>query len=222
MTIEPKLDSVKYSFSSYIKQTQQGFIELTKSNFMRKLSLFYIGVGGITWVCLSYFAQPFALEFNYSERQMSLVFGFIYLITTLTLYLITKNNSFLSRTKAFIGFPLVMTASFLPVFLLKPITAPLAILGVQIAGSGRFAILDRYVNDEFESKNRSTAISTMNMLIEFLVMILIQASSFINSSRPISHVYISMGALTLILLLPLGFSLSRSHRKISRTNAAVL
>jgi hypothetical protein len=41
-------------------------------------------------------------------------------------------------------------------------------MGAQLAGSARFSILDKYVNKEFSSQNRATALSTLNMGVSLI------------------------------------------------------
>ena len=216
--VEPPIDSDKFSWANYVKQTKQGVKEITKSPYMRKLTAYYVLVGGITWSCLYYFAQPFALDYGYTDKQMSILFGFVYLFTTIILYVLTSIPNLLSRERIYIGFPVLMMLSFLPAYFIPKMFVPLLILGVQIAGSGRFAILDKYTNKEFEPKNRSTANSTINMMVEIFMILVVQAGGYIQDVYNTKIIYSTLGVVTLVFVMPFAFQLVQEHRAFERSN----
>ena len=211
-TVEPHIDSEKFSWANYVKQTKQGVKELTKSSYIRKLTIYYVLVDGITWSCLYYFAQPFALDFGYTDKQMSILFGIVYSLTTIILYAVTTIPNLLSRERVYLGFPIVMILSFLPAYFIPKMFAPLLILGVQIAGSGRFAILDKYTNKEFEPKNRSTANSTINMMIEIFMVLAVQAGGYIQGAYNTKIIYTGLGIMTLFFVTPFALQLIQEHK----------
>ena len=216
-TVEPHIDSEKFSWASYVRQTKQGVKEITKSAYIRKLSIYYVLVAGITWSCLYYFAQPFALDFGYSEKQMSLLFGFVYLTSSVVLYFLTSISGLLTRERVYLGFPILMTLSFLPAYFASKTIAPLLILGVQIAGSGRFAILDKYTNKEFEPKNRATANSTINMLVEIFMIIAVQLGGYIQDVNSTKIIYSLLGVMTVFFVTPFAVQLVQEHRAYQKT-----
>lgn len=218
--IEPHIDSEKFSWTNYVKQTKQGVREITKSAYIKKLTIYYILIGGITWSCLYYFSQPFALDFGYTDKEMSILFGLIYLFTTVILYVLTSIPNLLTRERVYIGFPIIMILSFLPAYIIPKMFAPLLILGVQIVGSGRFAILDKYTNKEFEPKNRSTANSTINMMIEIFMIITVQVGGYIQGISNTKLIYSLLGVLTLIFVTPFAIQLVNEHRASLQTDRA--
>lgn len=48
--VEPKVDTLTFSFENYIQQTKEGFLQLTKNKWIMQLSALYVLVGGISWV----------------------------------------------------------------------------------------------------------------------------------------------------------------------------
>lgn len=218
-TVEPHIDSEKFSWANYVKQTKQGIKEITKSAYIRKLTTYYVLVGGITWACLYYFAQPFALDFGYTDKQMSIVFGFVYLAATLILYAVTSIPGLLNRERVYVGFPVLMAISFLPAYIVPKLFAPLLILGIQVAGSGRFAILDKYTNKEFEPKNRSTANSTINMIIEIFMVMAVQIGGYIQGAYNTKIIYSLLGVMTVIFVFPFALQLVKEHRLFVKNNS---
>ena len=95
--------------------------------------------------------------------------------------------------------------------------APLLILGVQIAGSGRFAILDKYTNKEFEPKNRATANSTINMLVEIFMIIAVQLGGYIQDVNSTKIIYSLLGVMTVFFVTPFAVQLVQEHRAYQKT-----
>lgn len=211
-TVEPSIDSEKFSLKNYIKQTRSGVKEITKSQYMKKLTAYYVLVGAITWSCLYYFNQPFALDFGFNEIEMSIIFGFIYLFTTIILYVLTTIPNLLTRERVYLGFPILMMVCFLPGYFIPKLAAPLLILGIQVAGSGRFSILDKYTNKEFEPKNRATANSTLNMIVQILMVVLIQSGGYIQGIYNTRIIYTFLGVITLTFIMPFAVELLKDHR----------
>jgi len=212
LMVEPKIDTEKFSISSYAKQVKDGFKELFKSSYMKKLTIYYAFVGGITWTCLSYFNPPFIQEFGFSEVERSWVFGLIYLFASLILLLLTKKDEFLTRNRIYLGFPLVLVLSLLPGIFSTKALAPLLVLGTTFAGISRFVILDKYTNKEFLSKYRATAISALNMLVSLFYMIIVGISGRIQDIYSTKLIFTILGGLTLIFVLPTGISLVKEYK----------
>ncbi len=211
--VEPKLDSIKFSWAGYFRQTKQGIAELTKSLFIKKLAIYYVAVAGISFSCLAYFNQPFAYDFGYTPSQMSFITSAAYLITSLILYFITTHDRFLTRKRVYLGFPLLMSLSLLPGLLVDRTFALLIMMGAQLAGSARFSILDKYINKEFSSQNRATALSTLNMGVSLTMATLIFFGGQIQGIYDTRHAYVALGIITIMIVLPLGISLVREHNR---------
>lgn len=217
LMVEPKLDSTKFSWASYFRQTKQGIAELTRSPYIKKLALYYVAVAGISFSCLAYFNQPFAYDFGYTPSQMSIITAAAYITTSFILYYLTTHESLLSRKKVYLGFPLLMAISLLPGLLVNRTFALLLMIGAQLAGIARFSILDKYVNKEFSSQNRATALSTLNMGVSLAMAILIFLGGKIQGLYDTRHAYVALGIVTLTFVLPLGISLINEHNRYHAT-----
>jgi hypothetical protein len=212
LMIEPKIDTEKFTLKSYIKQTKDGFNELFKSSYMKKLTIYYTLVGGITWSCLYYFNQPFAKDFGFSEIGQSWLFGILYLLSSLLILFLVEKKGLLTRNRVYLGFPIIMTLSLLPGYFATRMIAPFLLLGILVAGSARFAILDRYTNQEFLSKYRATAISSLNMLVSFFYIVVVGLSGRVQDLYSTKLIFTLLGILTLLLVFPSGLSLVREYK----------
>lgn len=213
LMVEPTIDSVKFSWGAYLRQTAAGLQELTKSLYLKEITLYYIAVASITYACLTYFNQPFAYDFDFTPVQMSYITAGIYIAATAILYFVMRHENSLSRKSVYIGFPILMAAALLPGIFVGRSVALLVLIGAQLAGSARFSILDKYMNKEFSSKNRATALSTLNMGVSLVMAAIIFAGGRVQAVSDTRHVFTYMGILTVILISPLTFLLVREHRR---------
>lgn len=211
--VEPRIDTEKFSFRSYAKQTRDGFKELFKSSYMKRLTVFYAFVGGITWTCLRYFNPLFAQEFGFSEIERSWLFSLVYFIASITLLLLTKSEKSLTRNRVYLGFPLIMLISLLPGVFASKLIVPVLLFGTTISGISRFVILDRYANKEFLSKYRATAVSALNMLVSFFYITAVGLSGPIQSRYGARLIFTLLGGLTLVFVVPSGLSLVREYKR---------
>jgi Na+/melibiose symporter-like transporter len=212
LMIEPKIDTEKFSFRNYLKQARDGFKQLFQSNYMKKLTLFYTVIGGITWANLTFFNQPYIKSFGFTEKEMGWLFSGLYLGSSLLLLFFTENEQILTRNRVYLGFPILMMIAYLPGFWVGRAIAPFLILIAIFCGSGRFAILDKYTNKEFLSKYRATAISALNMLVGIFYIVLVSLGGKIQDNFGAKITFTFLGALTLLFVLPTGLSLVLEYK----------
>ncbi len=168
-------------------------------------------VGGVTWSTQYFFNQPFALSVGFSEIEMGWLFGTIRLINSVIIFKLTSLNKVLTKKRAFIGFPLLMILCYLPGYWVTKTSAVLLLAGATFASSARFDILGQYTNDEFNSKNRATALSSLNMLVSFLYILFMIGFGPVMENYSTQMVYTILGVMSLVLVLPLGVNLARKH-----------
>ena len=211
--VEPKIDSEKFDLSSYLKQTTIGFLELVKTPYIRKLSIFYALVGGITWSCVYYFNQPLANELGFSEIGQSWLFGAIYLASSVLCLLIVKNEERFPRKNIYLFFSLAMMMALLPGIWISKNNSWIFLLIITITASLRFSLLNKYVNQKFLSKYRATAVSSLNMLVNILTVVLIGLSGGIQDRYGTGVIFTMLGMLTIILVLPSALSLVKEDKE---------
>lgn len=221
LLVEPHIDSQKFTFKTYINQTKQGIFELTRNDYVKKLAAYYIFVGGITWACLTYFNQPFIYTFNFTPRAISVITGFAYIFSSGALWLLLKKPKLLNRQNVYLGFPLLMVIGFIPALFVNKVFGIILMILIQITGSARFSILDKYVNQEFTSVNRATAISTLNMMVNLVMTSLIFLGGIIQSKFDTRLVYTSLGIVTLCIVMPLALVLIQDHKRYASHNSMV-
>ncbi len=212
---EPKIDSEKFSFNTYIQQTKLGFAQLLKNGYVKRLSVYYLLIGAVTWSLLTYFRLPLAFEFGYNQLQMSWILGASFVISSVLLIWLPKYPRIINPATVFYGYPILIALTIGPSVIMPPLAVPLAMVIIQFIGSARFAILDAYTNHEFESKYRATALSSLNMLVSFAYMILVGGSGYLQDHVSTKMLMTVLGVGTFVVVLPLAVSLVREYDKHS-------
>jgi len=199
----------KFSFVNYWRQTKEGIKEIAKSAYIKQLSWFYILVGGITWSWQQYFNQIFASGIGYSEVGKGWLFAIIRIINSILIFKILGMEKYLSKKKMFLFFPLIMLFSTLPAIWGDKILGTMLLFGMTIASTMRFVVLDNYVNQEFSSRYRATALSTLNMFVRLVYVALVVLSGPVLDKAPTGTVFFLMGILCLFTVLPTGIRLAK-------------
>ncbi len=213
LMVEPRIDTERFTLKLYLEQTKSGFRELLKNRYMKKLTIYYMFVGGITWSCLYYFNQPFAKDLGFSEIGLSWLFGSVLLIGSLIIFGLAEKENLLTRNRVYLGFPIIISLSLLPGIFATKALAPLMLLGIDVAGGSRFVILDKYANLEFSSKFRATAVSALNMLVSLFYIIVVGLSGKVQDLYNTKLIFTILGILTLIFVFPSAISLVREHHR---------
>lgn len=212
---EPLVDTEKFTVPRYIRQLSQGFHELFKSPYVRDISLFYIGVGGVTWSAMMIFNTSLLTTIGYTTFQIGLIVAAIRISNSSILFGALHLNTIITKRRAYLLFPVIMLLCYLPGLLLTKELAIIAVAGSIFASSARWVILGSYVNEHYDSKNRATALSTLSMLVSFAVVgLAVISSPVMEIFGGVKAMYTLLGIVSLLFVLPLGLRIrSRYHAK---------
>ncbi len=213
---EPFVDTIKFTLINYFKQIKLGFHELFKNKYITKISLFYIAVGGISWTIVMFFSSAILVDLGFSNTARGIIEGGLRLLNILILTKLVVNEKIFTRERSFIFFPILMTISMLPGIFFKNYFALPFVGGSMMAATARFMILNKYVNEEFKSKYRATAISTLSMFVGIIyVIITISSGPIISNFGGVRTIYTLLGFLSLLIVTPLTFIILKSHSRNS-------
>lgn len=210
--VEPKIDSEKFSVRNYLLQTKIGFQQILKSLYVKKLALYYMLVGGISWACVAYFNQPFAQDVGFNEITMSLLFGGLYMLASVVMYLAASYPNIITKNRMYVGLPILMAVALLPGVVSTKLIAGAALFIMIFVASCRFSFLNSYSNEEFESKYRATAVSALNMLVSIFFIVFVGLSGSMQDLYGTKIIWTSLGVISLLVVLPLGVSLTKHTR----------
>ena len=221
---EPKIDSEKFTTRSFIFKMKSGFIELTKNAEMVKLTVFYVLMGSVSLVIISYFIQPFSYEFNFTESQNGIIFSIVYFLYASVMLVVTRYKKYFTKSKIIIGFPLYLAFFLLTAILIPKEIAPVFILALMFPTGIRLSIFDKFVHDEFNSKNRATAMSSLSMLINIIYMIIVLIGGKIQDANTISGtrvIFFGLGLICILIIIPVSISLRRTLNNVIPAKAGI-
>lgn len=211
--IEPLIDTEKFTLKSYIRQIKQGSKEVFKTEHLKKVSLFYVLIGAITWSTVLFFNKYLLVDLGFSDQARGVVDGSLRFINVVVLTKILLNKNLFTKKRAILFFPLILAISYLPGVLFQKWLALPFIAGAMMVSTARFVVLGQLVNDEFESKYRATANSVLSMLIGFVyVMLTLASGPIIANFGGVRMVYTLLGILSLVTVLPLAISIVREEK----------
>ena len=214
--IEPFVDTVKFTLSNYLKQIKLGYQELFKNKYITQISLFYIAVGGISWTVSMFFSSALLVDLGFSNIELGIIGGGLKLLVVLILTKLLVNEKIFTKKMSFIFFPILMTISMLPGIFFKSYFALPFVAGAMMVSTARFMILNKYVNEEFESKFRATAISTLSMFVGIVyVLITFISGPIIVNFGGVRTIYTLLGFLSLLIVTPLTIIILKSHPRNS-------
>lgn len=209
---EPTIDTQQFTLSLYIKQFLNGFKELFKTPYIRDISLFYIGVGGVTWSAMMIFNTSLLTTIGYTTFQIGIIVAFIRIINSSVLFGSLHVGTFITKRRVYLFFPVIMILCYLPGIFLTKELAIIAVALSTFASSSRWVILGGYVNEQYDSKNRATALSTLSMLVSLsVVAAAIISSPIMEWFGGVRTMFTFLGIISLFFVLPLGIRIRRRY-----------
>lgn len=211
--IEPDIDSEKFTWHNYLRQTKLGFKELFKNQQARDISLFYILVGGLSWPIVITFKNFALVDLGMSEQHMGLVIALTSLLAVQFLHVLIRKKVFQHLAIAFM-LPTLLLAIALPLSFFYNIPAMVVLIfAIFLTSSMRWSILGKLSNQCYSSKNRTTAISSLSMLISLIYIAILGLFSWLNqhSDQAIRNIFLLLAAASWILLLPIAIKLARDY-----------
>lgn len=161
--IEPRIDTVKFSWKNYWIQTRQGFSQLFQVS-ARSMTVRLLLLGGFLVVLTEVLDSILLVELGFSEKQMGVIFALIFLIASAS----SQLSPWLKRKFGYIGslnFLSLMTVAML--LIMPSITmfaGGLAILLIENALPIFNNLSSELINKQTVSRYRATTISTFNLL----------------------------------------------------------
>ena len=208
---EPKIDTEKFTLKSYLHQTKQGVRQLTKTAYIKDFSIFYTGVGAFSWYYIYFLRQPLAIDFGLDAQERSVVYAAIFLIMAIINYKLSSKTN-LKRKTVYTLFLVLLLAGFLPAYFVGKTIGIILLFLLQLAAALRWSLLDQYANLEFESKYRATAVSTLNMGVSLVFVVIALSLSWVVDAHSAKFLASIIGLLTLVVVTPSWWILIKNHK----------
>ena len=204
---EPALDSVKYSFSTYLKQNWDGFLHIFRHAKIRAVSLFSILINFVAYAGLWYLYEPRLAVGGFPASWLGLLVSGTYLIRAIGTKLIPLVMKLGDR-----NIPIFLTlfqafGSALS-FIETKFGAISSVYLRKMSDGMRSPILSKLQNVEIESRYRATSLSAISLLGNIFIS---AAGPLIGSLMQQGSVSTTMGyfaVVGLVLVLPSAIYLS--------------
>ncbi len=211
---EPHIDSIKYSWSLYIENTKNGAKQLFKNSYVSYLSLYYIIVAGVTWSWAIYINLVYLNATGLPESAQGLVLSAVRIFNAVVLLRLTKRILSFTRAKGPWVHPALMVIGALLASVPNLTVNIFALVPFMFASNLRFNLLNKLVNDEFDSKHRATALSTLNFFMSIIFSAIVGFSGIIVELSSPSMLYILTSLIPLPFLLYLAQKIHVHYSKI--------
>lgn len=199
---EPKIDSEKFNFKNYMKQNLRGFSELFQNERTVRISLLLTTVGAGYFFALRLLGPSQAVQYGLTGKGIGLLFGTGYIIAALASHFYPSLRKKFGNSKLLI----VATAALLTSFIFAPfvgVALGSGLILLRISSSTTFRNAQSVIVNKFiDSKNRSTALSTLALMSEIpFTLSFYFVGKYIDSNSPNSFALL-LGVILIILIVP--------------------
>lgn len=206
--VEPLIDSEKFGLRNYLRQIKWGVIEAFRTKSHRDVSLYYVAVGGITWMCATYFNDSMLIDLGFGAEQRGMIAAGLRLVNILLLYKVLTNEKIFNFKRTIVFFPVLMSVAFLPGWWLEGYWGIPFVGMAMMSSTARWILLGKYTNAAYSSKYRATAISTLSMAIGLIYAFGVMGSGYVMRSWGDTRlIYSLLGVITLLTVPYLGYRL---------------
>lgn len=210
--VEPLIDSEKFGLRNYLRQIKWGVIEAFKTKGHRDISFYYIAVGGISWMCATYFNDSMLIDLGFGAEQRGIIAAGLRLVNILLLYKVLTNEKIFNFRRTILFFPILMSAALLPGWWLSGYWGVPFVGMAMMSSTARWILLGKYTNAAYSSKYRATAISTLSMAIGLIYAFGVMGSGYVMKNWGDTRLIYSMLGIITILTVPY-FSYRLLHAK---------
>lgn len=204
---EPDIDSEKFTWHGYVKQLGEGWKEVWHTSWSRWIGVLYIVVGGITWSSQLFFNNLFLVELGFKPLELSLMLGSIRIINSFVLFRALHLEKIITAKRIFVFFPILMLFAYLPGYWINGWYIYPFMMAAVMASTARHILLGQLCNDVYSSKNRATALSTLNMAVSIWYAGAMLAGGWLIGVSSARIAYVAAGVLTFLLVVPLSTKL---------------
>jgi len=215
--IEPLRIKTKFNINNFLKINLAGFKEIFKNSYITKLTILYALMLAIANANQQFFMQPFMLELGMNDIERSWVAMIIKLLIAVLGAVIISNKKLFNKRGFILFLPLLMIITLIPAkFIILPF-AYLIFIGIAFASGNTNLFLSPEINSHINSNVRSTAVSAQKMLASFTRAIIQFISGPIILASNVGTFYMYLGIVTLVIILPLAWSIMIHKDKLIRT-----
>ncbi|MFC1647198.1 MFS transporter, partial [Patescibacteria group bacterium] len=199
---EPKIDSDKFSFTTYIKQNSKGFSQLFKDKKRSLFSLMIITIASGYFIAAKILGISQAREYGMGGKEVGILFGTGYIVAAVASYFYPKIRNKFGNAKLLIAASTILIISFVFAKFVGVVIGSLLII-MRISSSTTFnnarsVIINRLV----DSRNRNTSLSTLTLLSQLPFTILFYFIGDLIDKHSPNNFALMLGLVLVILIIP--------------------
>lgn len=199
----------------FVETAKLGFVEIFKNSYVTKLTALYALTLGIAQTSQQFFMQPFMLELGLSDIARSWTAMIIKIsIALLGAKLLSMKKVFESRHFLLI-IPILMVMALIPAGFVTLPFAYIIFFGIAFNSGNADLFLSPEINAHLSSTVRSTAISIQRMLASSFGALIQWLSIAPIALNGVGGFYTYLGFFSLLVILPLAYSLASHKHKHS-------
>jgi MFS family permease len=162
--VEPKIDSVKYSWDSFFRQNTVGLKNLFGTASMRKLSYFLVGTGAMTLVIYNLLDDLLAIEYGFTPFTISVLFSIACLIAGAASIYIPRMKYKLAPEHGMVWAMIAMSGAMIVSPIVGMAVASILLwlrVILEVVYENASSVV---INSRIESRHRATTISSLSFL----------------------------------------------------------
>jgi|APSaa5957512622_1039677.scaffolds.fasta_scaffold05723_4 MFS family permease len=160
---EPNIDTQKFSFTTYINQTKQGFRQLFSQTFKKRIISLLI-ITSILVIPYEFLGDSLIIDFGYQPKELGFFYSLLFIISASAVQLAPKIKKRFTAIKAFYLLNLAYASLMSILIFLSKYLGGLALFGTAAIHHINKNITSDIVNQSTKSKYRATTLSTFNLL----------------------------------------------------------
>lgn len=161
---EPRIDTQKYSLSTFFKQNTKGIKVLFGSTYMKNLSMYLVVTGGLVVFSYNLLDDLLAVEYGFTPTTISWLFSGVCLVAGIAAYLVPRLKVKISLNLALV-LPMVIMGICLLVSPIVGMWLSALLLMIRVIGE---SVYQNYtsvaINENTASEVRATTLSSLSLL----------------------------------------------------------
>lgn len=197
---EPKIDTEKFSWATYLQQTKQGIKQLTKSTDITHQTILLLSIGIVVVIADEMLNSFLGIEFGFKEQSIGIFWAILYFISALASQTIPKFRKIWGEKRAIIFVGGLIAISLLVSPVLGLISGGLILLLRSSLQSIYTGLASVEINNNTQSQYRATTLSTFNMLQNIPYVLCAYAVGSLTDQYSAKNSAFVLGVLLLVVL----------------------
>lgn len=213
--VEPKIDTIKFSFKNYFRQLSVGAKELFQPA-LRKYMFFALFLVGVYYMYSWGFIKPaLATSFGFYSESQGIITAIMAVVCAVVIRFIPYFRKKISDLAGLILLLVLMAVGFIGAYFPIGYWGVLVLIVITLGGSVASPWISAIINKDIESKYRATTLSTMAFIAKIPYVLLAVIAGNLIQQGNLRYFNLGIG---LVLVVCIIFGLAFFTRKNKKTS----